>query len=88
MGLTSKQQEDINFAIFEYLQKQGYNQSLQSFEVEAGVDFDGYLKTTTTPSSLLKDVLERKWTSIARLKKQVMDLERQCKQLKETNEQC
>jgi len=31
-------------------------------------------------------VLERKWTSIARLKKQVMDLERQCKQLKETNE--
>ena len=35
----------------------------------------------------MKDILERKWTSIARLKKQVMDLERQCKQLKEINEQ-
>jgi len=34
---------------------------------------------------LLKDILERKWTSIARLKKQVMDLERQCKQLKEAS---
>jgi len=51
------------------------------------VDYEGYLKTSTTPSSLLKDILERKWTSIARLKKQVMDLERQCKQLTETNEQ-
>lgn len=35
----------------------------------------------------MKDILERKWTSIARLKKQVMDLERQCKQFKEINEQ-
>jgi predicted amino acid racemase len=36
---------------------------------------------------LLKDVLERKWTSISRLKKQVMELERNNKQLKEINEQ-
>lgn len=37
--------------------------------------------------SLLKDILERKWTSIARLKKQLLDLEKQCKQQKETIEQ-
>ena len=51
------------------------------------MDYEGYIKASNTPISLLKDILERKWTSIARLKKQVMDLERMCKQLKETNEQ-
>lgn len=66
--------------------KQKYEASADAFAREASVDYEGYLKTSTTPSSLLKDILERKWTSIARLKKQVMDLERQCKQLAETNE--
>ncbi len=87
VGLTQKQQEDLNFAILEYLQKQKFEQTAQAFAQEASVDFQGYLKTSTTPPSLLKDVLERKWTSIARLKKQVMDLEKNCKQLKESNEQ-
>jgi len=87
VGLNPKQQEDLNFAILEYLQKQKFEQSAQAFAQEASVDFQGYLKTSTTPPSLLKDVLERKWTSIARLKKQVMDLERNCKQLKESNDQ-
>jgi len=40
------------------------------------VDYEGYLKASNVPSSLLKDILERKWNSIARLKKQVMDLEK------------
>lgn len=79
MGLTQKQQEDINFAIQEYLLKQGYSRSAETFAEEASVDYEGYLKSTTTPASLLKDILERKWTSIARLKKQVMELEKQCK---------
>lgn len=87
VGLTPKQQEDLNFAIQEYLQKYNYVDAASSFAREASVDYDGYLKASTTPSSLMKDILERKWTSIARLKKQVMDLERQCKQLAETNEQ-
>ena len=51
------------------------------------MNYDEYLKTTTQPQSLLKDVLERKWTSISRLKKQVIELEKNCKQLKEINEQ-
>jgi len=59
--------------------KLGYKNSADVFAAEAKVDMEEYLKSTTTPSSLLKDVLERKWVSIARLKKQVMDLERQCK---------
>jgi hypothetical protein len=69
------------------LLKQGYTKSAEAFASEAKVDFEAYLKTTSTPASLLKDILERKWTSIARLKKQVMELEKQCKQQKETIDQ-
>ena len=69
VGLTPKQQEDLNFAIQEYLVKSKFSDSAEAFAREAGVDYEGYLKTSTTPSSLLKDILERKWTSIARLKK-------------------
>lgn len=87
VGLTPNQQVDLNFAICEYLLKSKYSESAATFTREASVDFEGYLKASNTPAALQKDILERKWTSIARLKKQVMDLERQCKQLTETNEQ-
>ena len=87
VGLTPKQQEDLNFAIQEYLLKSNFSESAAAFAKEANVDYEGYLKNSSTPPQLLKDVLERKWTSIARLKKQVMDLEKNLKQLQETNEQ-
>lgn len=32
----------------------------------------------------IKDILENKWTTVVRLKKQVMELEKQVKQLKES----
>ena len=60
---------DVNFAILEYLMKNNYNESAKFFAGEASVDYEGYLKASTSPPSLLKDILERKWTSIARLKK-------------------
>ena len=44
MGLTAKQQEDMNFAILEYLMKQGFNESANAFTKEASVDYEGYLK--------------------------------------------
>jgi hypothetical protein len=56
--------------------KYKYTESAALFSKEAQVDYEGYLKASNTPSSLLKDILERKWNSIARLKKQVIDLER------------
>ena len=68
-NLTSKQKDDINFAILEYLMKYKFEQSIEAFKQESGMDYDEYLKTSTQPTSLLKDVLERKWTSISRLKK-------------------
>ena len=87
VGLTQKQREDVNYAIHEYFVRNNYTKSIEAFTLESGLDAEGYLKSTTTPSSLLKDILDRKWTSIARLKKQVMELEENNKQLKEMNEQ-
>lgn len=49
--------------------KNNYDESAKIFAQEASVDYEGYLKASTSPASLLKDVLERKWSSIARLKK-------------------
>jgi len=43
------------------------------------MNIETYKANSSTPSALLKDVLERKFTSIARLKKQMLELEKQCK---------
>jgi len=51
------------------LQRKEYKESASVFSKESGIDFELYLKETTTPASLLKEILERKWVSIARLKK-------------------
>ena len=50
MGLTSKQQEDINFAIQEYLIKCGYSQSAEAFKAESKLDYEGYIKSSATPA--------------------------------------
>jgi platelet-activating factor acetylhydrolase IB subunit alpha len=41
------------------------------------------VKIDSKKSDLKKDLLEKKWTSVVRLKKQVMELEKMNKQLKE-----
>lgn len=46
-NLTSKQKEDINFAILEYMMKHNFEESIKAFKLEANIDFDEYLKTTT-----------------------------------------
>ena len=67
--------------------KYKFEQTIAAFSQESGLVYDEYLKNTTQPASLLKDVLERKWTSISRLKKQVLELEKNLKQQREINEQ-
>jgi|TARA_B110000305_G_C19366826_1_gene602359 hypothetical protein len=53
----------------EYLKKYKFEKTYAAFTDESAINFEEYLKTSTQPTSLLKDVLERKWTSISRLKK-------------------
>ena len=68
-NITQRQKDDINFAILEYLMKYKFDKSSEAFVQEANVNYEEYIKNSTISDKLLKDIMERKWTSIARLKK-------------------
>lgn len=67
MVLTSRQQEELNHAIFEYLTANGFSQACEIFRQEANVP--------EQIDSKYAGLLEKKWTSVIRLQKKVMDLE-------------
>ncbi len=69
--LTNKQKEDLNKAISEYLKY--YPKSFTAFVEEAGI------KQGDIPTD---DILQKKWVSIIRLQKKVMELEEQNTALK------
>jgi hypothetical protein len=68
MGLTPKQQEELNQAILEYLRKKEYNVAADSFVLEAKLT-EETTNESTIGSRLKTGQLESKWTSIVRLKK-------------------
>lgn len=67
MVLTTRQQEELNHAIVEYLSSSGFNKACEMFKEEAKIpdQIDGKYS----------GLLEKKWTSVIRLQKKVMDLE-------------
>ena len=83
MGLTTKQKEELNQAIYEYLVKNKYAGAAQMFAEESKIKSDGGMGNGSASGSVLKDILERKWTSLAKLKKDVDELTKQNKLLKE-----
>jgi hypothetical protein len=87
VGLTTKQREELNNAIYEYLVKSKYANSAQAFAEECQIKIDSIQSSVLNGShhagSSMKDILERKWTSIAKLKKEVDELSKQNKLLKE-----
>ena len=87
MVLTSKQKEELNKAIAEYLEKQGYTNTLRSFEEEANVNAKESQKEGQNgkSNSVISDILEKKWVSITRLQKKVMELEGELQRLQEEN---
>lgn len=70
MVLTERQKKDLNEAILEYLLSEGtaFARTVEAFRQEANL-------TGVVDSG--KDLLEKKWTSVVRLQKKVMDLEAQ-----------
>lgn len=68
LSLTDRQRADLNCAILDYLICQGdkFAESVQIFKKESGID---------SLSEQGKAMLEKKWTSVIRLQKRVMDLE-------------
>ena len=70
MSLTERQKKELNESILDYLLSEGASLSRTAavFKEEAKLD-------TTTCSG--KALLEKKWTSVVRLQKKVLDLETQ-----------
>ena len=64
VGLTSIQKKELHTAILEYLQKHGFQEAAQAFIQEAQVE-----PLPADASSLKRDLLEKKWTTVARLKR-------------------
>ncbi|MFH4977695.1 hypothetical protein AB6A40_004404 [Gnathostoma spinigerum] len=67
MNLSDKQRDELNWAVADYLRAHGYTESLETFIREAdlvGID-------EKKPAGML----EKKWTTVLRLQKKVLDLE-------------
>eukprot|EP01027_Heterolobosea_sp_BB2_P012283 GEZU01017813.1.p1 GENE.GEZU01017813.1~~GEZU01017813.1.p1 ORF type:complete len:253 (-),score=19.04 GEZU01017813.1:440-1198(-) len=70
MVLTEKQKQDLHAAIFEYLASQGFENTKREFAKEAKLNEDELEQSSATTAQL-----EKKWTSVVRLQKKVMELE-------------
>jgi len=79
MNLTEKQKDELNKAIAEYLNKNNYKNALTAFLEDSNAKYDPSEKS----NSALSDVLEKKWISVVRLQKKVLDLETKIEQLNE-----
>ncbi|XP_067138314.1 lissencephaly-1 homolog isoform X3 [Centruroides vittatus] len=67
MVLSQRQREELNKAIADYLSSSGYMGALEAFKKES--EMPGEIDKKYT------GLLEKKWTSVIRLQKKVMDLE-------------
>ncbi|KAF7639917.1 Lissencephaly-1-like protein [Meloidogyne graminicola] len=77
MVMPSKQRDDMNQAIVDYLESHGYNQTASVFRQEANVDenADPALKAQSA------GLLEKKWTLTSRLQQKIINLEEKLKQV-------
>ena len=71
MILSTRQKEELNRAIADYLSSNNYKES-----------FDSFIKETNLPADICDDkkhsgVLEKKWTTVVRLQKKITELESQ-----------
>ncbi|POY70148.1 hypothetical protein BMF94_6731 [Rhodotorula taiwanensis] len=76
--LSERQKEELHKSILDYLQTNGYTETLNAFKGEADQpDFQ------PDPKAKWSGLLEKKWTSVIRLQKKIMDLESRNAQLTE-----
>lgn len=68
MVLTERQKKDLNLAILEYLETEGasFSKTVSALKEEAGI---------TEAPDLSRCILEKKWTSVVRLQRKIMELE-------------
>lgn len=75
-SLTDRQKNELNIAIFEYLVSHGdrFKETSEMFRQEAAISLD---------VEVGKGVLEKKWTSVIRLQKRLLELEAKVEQLQQ-----
>ncbi|RVD82964.1 WD40 repeat [Arthrobotrys flagrans] len=71
-ALTDRQRDELNKSIAAYLQQSGHFKSVQTFREE--VDGENELLSDDVCKKY-EGLLEKKWTSVVRLQKKIMDLE-------------
>lgn len=77
MLLSSREKEDLNRAIFEYLSSANYEKTAEAFMKECTDQV-----TKKDSENGMTNILERKWVTIPRLQKKIGELERENEQLK------
>lgn len=77
MVLTDAQKAQLLASVVDYLESVGLKESAAVLEKEAGVD--------AAAKGAAKGLLEKKWSSVLRLQKKLMQLEEENKQLKENS---
>ncbi len=75
MVLTAKQQQELDASILAYLRERGATGAAAAFQSETGCADADAVKA--------EGALEKKWTSVIRLQKKVMDLEAKVEALTE-----
>ncbi|XP_039269380.1 platelet-activating factor acetylhydrolase IB subunit beta-like [Styela clava] len=74
MVLSSRQRDELNNAISEYLRSNGYDKAFNAFRMEANL--------SENIDKKYEGLMEKKWTSVVRLQRKVMDLESKLNELK------
>ena len=74
--LSQKQRDELNYAIADYLKTCGYDEVLEGFRRAAALE-------EKAEGERDKNLLEKKWTSVVRLQKKVMELESKLYDLKD-----
>uniref|UniRef100_A0A0B7BGJ0 PAC1-like LisH-like dimerisation domain-containing protein n=1 Tax=Arion vulgaris TaxID=1028688 RepID=A0A0B7BGJ0_9EUPU len=75
MVLSQRQRDELNKAIADYLYSNGFQGALEHFQKEAGM--------TPEIEKKFSGLLEKRWTSVIRLQKKVMDLETKLSEVEE-----
>ncbi|PWN91225.1 putative platelet-activating factor acetylhydrolase ib alpha subunit [Acaromyces ingoldii] len=77
-ALSERQKDELHKSILDYFQTAGFSEAYQALEKEAGQA--GFV---VDPKAKYAGLLEKKWTSVIRLQKKIMELEQRNQQLQE-----
>ncbi len=78
MVLTQKQRDELHRSIYEYLKKNKFESAAEAFAAEIGPQ-----ALANDYGATKDDLLEKKWTSVVKLKRQVLELQQQVRLFKE-----